>query len=200
MKRAELEELHYITPIVNVPLIITGGILSHNRVEQVQHESIAMQEIQKRRSKVVVPGGRPLHDYANIYFHARNPMMYVCRENHTSLCVLRISTDVLDLPGAVVTDSNASSDYVRFSGASKGLSIVQSDLVFAENWNYLELYEYYRRKSAKCAEVLVPDKIDPMYLTGIYVSSNEGYSNLTAILVDLSCNLQLSIYGHLFFL
>lgn len=107
MKREELEELHYIVPIINVPSICVHGILSHNKAETVEHESCAMQEIQDRRAKVIVPGGKPLHEYANLYFHARNPMMYKRKENHMVLCILVVSTDVLDLPGVVITDCNA---------------------------------------------------------------------------------------------
>ncbi len=60
MRREELEELHYITPIANVPSILTHGILSHVRVRKLPHQSVAMPEIQDRRRKVRVPNARPL--------------------------------------------------------------------------------------------------------------------------------------------
>lgn len=34
----ELEELHYITPLVNVKSIIERGILSHQKSEKITHE------------------------------------------------------------------------------------------------------------------------------------------------------------------
>jgi len=71
MKFEELDELHYITPIKNMGSICTMGILSHKKAEKIPHQSVAMDEIQERRKKVVVPGGRPLHQYVNLYFHAR---------------------------------------------------------------------------------------------------------------------------------
>ena len=55
-----------------------------------------------------------LHEYANLYLCARNPMLYKRRESHGTLCVLRVSTDVLDLPGVVLTGGNAASDYTAF--------------------------------------------------------------------------------------
>ena len=70
MKLEELEELHYITPLANLRSIIERGILSHQKAEKIVHRSVAMDEIQERRKKVVVPGGRPLHQYVNLYFHA----------------------------------------------------------------------------------------------------------------------------------
>lgn len=107
MKREELEELYYITPISNVPSICVRGILSYNQAKPVRHESCAMQEIQERRARVIVPGGKQLHDYANVYFDARNPMMYKRKENHVDLCILGVSAHVLDLPRVVIADCNA---------------------------------------------------------------------------------------------
>src|SRR5438046_4685693 len=50
--------------------------------------SVAMPEIQERRENKRVPGGRMLHEYANMYFDAHNPMLSKCRhrrsEEHTS--------------------------------------------------------------------------------------------------------------------
>jgi len=76
MERHELTEMHYITPIANVPSILKLVILSHNRAKRVRHESVAMNEIQDRKAKVTVPGGKKLHEYVKLYIRARNPMMY----------------------------------------------------------------------------------------------------------------------------
>nr|VFJ98995.1 MAG: protein of unknown function (DUF4433) [Candidatus Kentron sp. LFY] len=73
-----------------------------------------MADVQDRRNKIQVPGGMRLHQYANLYFDARNPMMYKRLAQVEVLCVLCVSTDVLNLPGVVITDQNAASDYVRF--------------------------------------------------------------------------------------
>lgn len=134
MERHELAELHYITPIANVPSILRLGILPHSRSKSVQHESVAMDEIQDRRAKVAVPGGRRLHDYVNLYICARNPMMYKRQAQHGELCVLRISPHIIDMAGVVVTDGNASGDYVRFAAAPRGLGIVNREWTFADDW------------------------------------------------------------------
>jgi hypothetical protein len=174
VNRTELRELHYITPISNVGSICQQGILSHNRVASVPHRSVAAEVIQDRRAQVRVPKGRPLHDYANLYICARNPMMYKRKSGHPELCVLRVSPGVLDLPGTVIADGNASSEYVLFAPAPSGLRHVDRDRTFAEYWTSQDPVEYYRRKSAKCAEVLVPDRVEPQYLLGGYVSSKAG--------------------------
>ncbi len=195
MQRHELEELHYITPIDNVPSILQLGILSHRRIKDVDHESVAMDEIQDRRAKVTVPGGRKLHEYANLYFCARNPMMYKRQALHQDLCVLRINPDIIDLKNVVITDGNASSDYVRFSAAPKGLAIVDKDWTFAENWTDSDPIQYFRKKAAKCAEVLVPDFINPEYFLGAYVSCQEAMDKFQALETTIS----VIIDSHLFF-
>jgi len=136
MTREDLDELHYITPIANVASILSDGILSHQRAGKVRHESVAMGEVQERRKKVMVPGGRRLHEYVNLYIHGRNPMLFVRRGQHEQLCVLRISPAVLDLRGVVIADRNASSDHVRFGPAPAALALVDRDRVFAEYWTH----------------------------------------------------------------
>ena len=78
------------------------------------HHSVALQEVQDKRDKIQIPGGLLLHEYANVYFHARNPMMSRRRNEAHALCVLRVSTEILKIPGAVITDQNAVSKYVKF--------------------------------------------------------------------------------------
>jgi hypothetical protein len=196
LKRNELQELHYITPIANVQSIVKRGILSHKKAAKIDHETVAMQVIQDRRAKVVVPGGRPLHHYANLYICGRNVMLYLRRNRHREICVLRVSHDVLDLPDVVVTDSNASSDYVRFAPAPDGLAIVNQELTFAEDWTDSDPVIYYRKKSAKCAEILVPDLVVPKFVTGAYVSGHDVLAHMQA----LKLGIPISVDSHLFFL
>lgn len=196
MKREELEELHYIAPIDNVPSILKGGILSHRCSRKIEHHSIANPEIQERRKQVVVPGGQPLHKYANLYFCARNPMMYLRKQQHQSLCVLRVATDVLDLSDVVITDQNAASDYVRFGPAPDALEFVDYDKVFAEYWTHADDYiAALRHKSIKCAEVLVPNRVEPHHIHGAYISCPRG----RAMLSQLAPTLPLKENPHLFF-
>jgi hypothetical protein len=195
VRRDELDELHYIAPLSNVSSIRSLGILSHQSAEKIAHDSVAMQEIQDRRAKVVVPGGRRLHEYVNLYVCARNPMLYKRQGQHVELCILRISPDVLELPGVVVTDANASSPYVRFAAAPDGLRIVDRELTFAEYWTDSNSIQYYRKKSAKCAEVLVPDHLDPQFLMGAYVSCDESLARLNSMGVSVGA----TIDRHLFF-
>lgn len=195
MRRDELTELHYIVPIANVASVLQHGILSHVRCQGVPHVSVAMQEIQDRREAVRVPGGRPLHEYANLYICARNPMLYKRGGQHEELCVLRISPDVIDLPGVVITSGNASSGWVLFGAGAKGLGVVDRALTFAEWWTHEDPREYFRQKCAKCAEVLVPDRVAPQLVVAAYVSGDVGRAALRAV----NGALQSTIDKHLFF-
>ena len=181
MTRDELQELGYIVPIATIPSILRRGILSHRRAENVEHESIALEGVQDRRSKVAVPNGRPLHEYANLYICPRNPMLLRRRELHAEICVLRVSSDVLDIRNVVVTDSNAASKYVRFSPAPGGLSIVDGERTFARSWNHPDdQIDHWRHSAQKCAEVLVPDVVPMRYINAAYVSCEESHQALVA--------------------
>lgn len=204
MHIGDLQELQYITHMANLASILQHGILSHHGVAKLGTErvSVASEEIQERRRKVRVPvpnSSRPLHSYANLYFSARNPMMWVLRNQHDDLCVLRVGKDVLHLPGVVVTDCNASSDHVRFGDGVSGLARVDRELVFAEYWTDPDPIAYYRRKSAKCAEVLVPDFVPPDFISGVFVSTPESLNRI-AQMCQLPGEFQVQVDGHLFFL
>ncbi|MEI7898996.1 MAG: DarT ssDNA thymidine ADP-ribosyltransferase family protein, partial [bacterium] len=80
-------ELHNIMPIRNLVSVRLYGILSHNAVAALPHADVSMQEVQDKRDKKTVPNGLALHDYANLYFCARNPMMFKCKDERQDLCV-----------------------------------------------------------------------------------------------------------------
>ncbi len=175
MTLGEVAELHYITPLENLGSILENGILSHEKAKRVGHQSIAMQEIQDRRAKVILPNGKRLHTYANLYINARNTMMYKRKEQHRELCVVRVDKDIVHHPTAIVADQNAASSYVRFSKAAPGLALINKHRVFAESWYYPEdQIETWRHKAAMCCEVLIFERVPPEYITGVYVSCPES--------------------------
>lgn len=146
-----------------------------------------MPEIQARRAQVIVPGGRRLHEYANLYICARNPMLFKLKGRHTVLCVLRVAPAVLDLPGVVIADQNAASDYVRFLPAPGGLARIDREQVFARSWKHPDdQVAEWRHKAAKCAELLVPDRVDPAHILGAYTSSAAGAQQLGTVAPGLT--------------
>ncbi len=203
MRRDELEELQCITPMSNTLSILEHGILSHALVKKVtggSHTSVADERIQAIRAGVTVPNGRKLHEYANLYVCARNPMMslilYKRWATEMDLCVLRVSTAVLDIPGTVVTDQNAASTkYCAFREAPEGLAIVSRELTFAESWKHPgDQIAEWRHKAAKCAEVLVPDRVPPAHIDGVWVAHDDAKAAFEA----MKSGLPAEVDSHLF--
>ncbi len=196
MNRQDITELHFITAIENVPSILEHGILSNRRAARLAHQSVAMKEVQDRRRDKRIPGARLLHEYANLYFDAHNPMLSRRRNMNDSICVFRVDASVLDQPGVIVADRNAASDYVRFYTAATGVQALDKDLVFARFWtNADDPYEAMRLKSIKCAEVLVPDSVSPDFLIGAYVANQRALGVLQA----LETRLPVVVNGAMFF-
>lgn len=181
-------------PLANVGSVLQHGILSHERAAKIEHQSAAMEEIQERREKKRVPGGLKLHQYANLYFHARNPMLYKRKENAPNLCVLRVSTEILTLPGVVITDQNAASDLVRFLHPDQ-YRLLDFDSIFAMKWTHPnDPFAYRLHRLRKCAEILVPYVVDPQFLIGAYVVNRDAATGLQNV-----CNLVTTVDPAMFF-
>lgn len=165
-------------PVANLPSVMERGILSHERASKVPHNSVALQPVQDRRDQKQVPGGLKLHQYANLYFHARNPMMYKRKDEASNLCVLRVSPKVLELEGTVISDQNAASDYVRFLHPRQW-QLLDYDAIYAMDWRHPgNPPAYFRHSSQKCAEVLVPNRVEARFLTGAHVSDKPSKKRL----------------------
>jgi ssDNA thymidine ADP-ribosyltransferase, DarT len=191
MRRDELSEFHYITPITNVPSILSRGLLSHRRVESIDHQSVANEQVQARRTSRRLHTGHWLHEYVNLYVWARNAMMYVliCQGLQNDLCVLRISTVVLDIPGVLVTDRNAASGIARASDPDAGIAELDCAMLFAQYWTGDD------HKQRMCAEVLVPHRVGPEFIQGVYVPDHDCKTQIEAVTTSPAA----TINGYLFF-
>lgn len=191
----KITEFHCIMPLGNIPSVLKHGILSHQRAAKLTHDSVAMEEVQDRRDLTQVPGGLKLHQYANLYFHARNPMLYKRKDEAAELCVLQVSTEVRNLDGVVFADCNASSGYVRFRPPHRW-SELNLEAIFARDWRHPDdPIAYLRHKSQKCAEILVPHCVEPQFITGAYVVNDAARARLQ----ELGFLLSVTIEPDLFF-
>lgn len=190
-----ITEFHNIMPMENITSVLEYGIVSHAKAVRHKHRSVALQDVQDKREDKIVPDGYRLHEYANVYFHARNPMMSRRRSEAADICVLQISKKILDLPNVVITDQNAASRYVRFMHPSM-IDSLNLDYIFAENWKHPEnQIEEWKHSSAKCAEVLVPHAIAPNFILGAYVVNRIAQNKLNLA----GFNLPIIINSNLFF-
>lgn len=112
-------------------------------------------------------------------------MLFLRKNETASLCVLRIDRHVLTLPGVVLADRNASSDYVRFLKSPEGLRELDFNLIFATYWTSEDPFDYLRRKSIKCAEVLVPQRVPVDLIVGAYVLDAAAEARLLQVGFDL---------------
>ncbi len=178
MQRAEIKELHYICLLQNAPSILNYGILCHNeslKLPNVNH-SLAENSVQQWREKKRLPHGKALHDYANLYFDARNAMMfqriYPLKNSGRaglldSLCVYRVDPTILDEPDVWVTDIGAGGSTVGFYLVHEGLPRLKADRVYADSWNVGDPAEQEQRKKERMAEVLVPSSVPPKFFLGV---------------------------------
>jgi hypothetical protein len=96
----------------------------------------------------------------------------------------------------VITDQNAASDYRRFMPSPAGLAIVDRAMVFADDWRHPgDPAAFYRHRSVKCAEVLVPDTVPPKYVIGAYASGSVAQGALSVC----APKLPVVINAHMFF-
>lgn len=173
-------EFHNIMPIDNVASVLQHGILSYEQAAGFLHSDVSMSDIQEKRSQVQVSRGLWLHQYANLYFDARNPMMYKRLSLVEKMCVLSVSKAVLSIEGVIISDQNAASGYVRFYPPSS-LASLNFDQIYADDWRHPEdEIAHLRHKSAKCAEVLVPSSIHPQYIQKAYVVNEMVKTKLVA--------------------
>jgi hypothetical protein len=155
-----------------------------------------MPEIQDRRTNKRIPGAGHLHDYANLYFDAHNPMLSKVRQHNDIICVLRVNARILDVPEVIVADHNASSDYVRFYPVTLGLAVIDKDMLFARYWTHPDdIIKEWAHKSLKCAEVLIPNRVDPRWILGAYVANQSAL----AAFGELGTALTVTIRGDIFF-
>jgi ssDNA thymidine ADP-ribosyltransferase, DarT len=191
-----LSEFQNIALIDNIPSVLKHGILSYVEAAKVPHHSVALETVQEKRDVKRVPGGLALHEYANVYFHARNPMMSRRRNEAHRLCVLRVSPEILNVPGAVIADQNAASKYVRFLAPDR-LQYLNLEYVFARNWKHPgDQIEEWRHSSAKCAEVLIPQRIPTEFLTGAYVLNGAARTQLEGHGFELPIQIDSDIFFH----
>jgi len=182
-------------PIHNAMSVLLHGVLSYEGAAGLPHQSVALQPVQDRRDQKQVPGGLRLHQYANLYFHARNPMLFKRQGEFADICILRVSTEVLNQTGVVITDCNAASDYVRFLAPPQWPLLNFAD-IYASDWRHPgDPIRYYQHKSRKCAEILVPYRVEPRFIIGAHVVDDAAAEKLRG----LGFSLPVSVTPVLFF-
>ncbi len=176
--------VYYITRVANIPSIMERGILSFNGCEAqgLVHESFALDSVQQKRDIKSVPGGLPVHDYACLYFDARNKTMFkLCKTDKAfgEICVLVLKADgLLAIEGAVISDMNAAASMAGFYPATDS-SVLDFSRIYAKYWTHPddeadEILHGYQ----KCAELLVPHNVEPGHILGAFAQNEQMEAQL----------------------
>ena len=168
-KPRAIRELYYITHVDNLGSILNNGIFCHKLVLEkgINYTPIYNENIVSRRKSIMVPDGRSLWDFANLYFQARNPMMYkvVLDKPLADIVVVGVSKDILERSDVLLTTGNAAhsqSEILPASQKTKILPLVakEIDRVY---WNDMD-----GSKRKIMAECLVPDVVPPECIKSLY--------------------------------
>lgn len=187
--------VYNIMPIANIPSVLQYGIVCFEHMQQIQHSSIAMNEVQARRSRVEIPNGYSLHQYANLYFSFHNPMLYKRQGMADELCILALSSKVMDIDGCILADRNAATSLVRFFSPLDGVEKLDFEKIHAQFWTDPDPIIQREKKAIKCAEVLIPHSISTEYIAGAYVVSDEAAEQLR----NCSFDKQIVVNPHVFY-
>jgi len=165
-----IKELYYITHIENVPSILKCGIFCHTIIEEkhIEFTPIYNKEIVSRRAQKVVPGGQSLWAFANLYFQARNPMLYKVIHDKPldEIIILGVRRDAMNLKGALIADGNAANSPTTIISRSKVAKEHWAEIISNTQKEWWNKEDGSKRKIM--AECLVPEKIAPEYIDTIY--------------------------------
>lgn len=183
MGALDIKRLYYITHIDNVPSILRRGILSHERVETEgdQYTPIYDEAIVAARKDKLAPNGKRLWSFANLYFNARNPMLYRVKHEKSldDMAVVCVKPTILQRPDIFITTGNAralQSDILPRDVGMKELPKIKREFDIA--WWKLE--DGSKRKIM--AECLVPDLVPPENIQAIYVANHKIRERLEPML------------------
>ncbi|NUQ85600.1 MAG: DUF4433 domain-containing protein, partial [Anaerolineales bacterium] len=168
--------LYYITHISNLASIMQSGVLSHAQIENsgVGATRIYDNQIVAARKERTTPDGKSLWEFANLYFNPRNPMLYrVLREKpvkQTEIIVICFSPVIMNNKDIYITTGNARSWQSEILSRDAGLKRMKE---IQKNFQ-LEWWSNEDGSKIKImAECLVPDRIPPELIQGIYVLNHK---------------------------
>lgn len=183
MKLPQISGLYYITHIENIPSILAHGIFSHERVlaEKIPYARIYGEDIIVNRRDIQTPDGHSLWHFANLYFQARNPMLY--RVTHEKpvheIAVILLKPEILDRLDIFISTGNAAhsaSKILPYGEGRKELRKIIKDTKL-EYWK-----EEDGSKRKIMAECLVPDMVSPNLIQTIYVATRSAKANLETLI------------------
>jgi O-acetyl-ADP-ribose deacetylase (regulator of RNase III) len=200
MKKIEVNGLYYITHINNVPSILKHGIFCHERIEteHIEYTRIYDEGIVSNRHNILVPDGRSLWKFTNLFFQPRNPMLYrvLSEKSFKEIAIISVQPRILDRLDIFISTGNAAHSLSEILPSGEGRKILPQifrDTLKVEWWN-----EADGSKRKIMAECLVPDSISADDIQTIYVSGHEEKENLEKLIKNK--DVPVIAEPHMFFL
>lgn len=196
----EINNLYYICHVNNLHSILQEGLLSHNSVQAFKPETIYDKGIINFR-KDIKPNpekNETLWDFANLYFNARNAMLYrvIHEQNLKNIAIIQFNKSILDYAknnDSHISIGNAAHSESSFTDIENGLKQLKKVWAF---WNKEYWNESDGSKRLMMSELIVKDRIPARYIDSIYVES-EAVGNKIKKVIDFD---NIITEPHMFFL
>ncbi len=186
--------LHHMTNIRNLNNILNNGLLSHEEAHRYRIivNDISNQSVQARRSSRIIDN-IPLHRYVCFYFSPRNPMLYALKDIQDKIIFIGVDPQLLLHPSTIFSDGNAASDDTSFYRGTSMLDNLNWNIINAVYWN-----NYPDGRRIKCAEILVPARVDINSIMRIFCY-NEEQINIVNELLSQRFHIAVEINRSLYF-
>ncbi len=192
------ENLYYICHVSNIESILENGIFARAQIKkkEIKHEDIHDDGVLMLRDKEV-PSGKNLREYVNLYFQARNAMLYRLVQNfgRENLAILSIKSSVIESEGSYFTDRNAATHAAEFYSDIKKLNRIDKKILKNEYWT-----DSADTKQKMMAEVLVEDKVSPDNIMAIYLPQKSDTIKKLVGSKNISIIIEHSMFFHPTFL
>ncbi len=197
--------VYHFTHIDNLESILRHDLLSPNKARElgIGHTNIAYDEIQQRRSNMIVPcgPGGVVHDYVPLYFCKRSPMLLAVVQNKIAdeqlIIYLEFSISILEEYDCVITDSSANANHPpNFFTNPQNLDAIDWNAV--ETWRWGSQYDRLGElpvKQKKMAELLVHEQINSTSVRQIVVWNEDCRDIVEEIHRDVGVTVPKIAYG-----
>ncbi len=187
-------DLYHMSSIYNLESILIHGILSPKELEKhgIKPNHISDREIVKKRKNITIEYSTTLADCAQFYFQPRNAMLYrlMNEKEKEKVIILRFYHDIFD--GGYFSSANATTLLVTFNRLDSKNKINEltnlTNLINKKSWG-----DDKRIRQKMMAEVLIPKKLDKIYLKEIICSSDNMINQIQRkigenSIIDIKCD------------
>jgi hypothetical protein len=183
------KQAYHFTHVANLRGIARAGLLCHRLVREcgIEHQDISDHEVQRRRSRREPVFRRPIHDYVPMYLNPRNAMLYRLRDSAGELVMLAMDIEDFDSEDVVYADGNAACSATAFDSDIR-VTVPSIPALLATYWNAVP-----DGKRQRCAEMLVPDRVLPSRIRGVYCR-DPSVRDFASTVLNVPASIDRSLY------